>query len=125
VAYAPFERGGYPISIRTIQASDSARDRVFPCEVWSPVPDSSRRWGPFPLIAFVHGSGGNRTSAAYLASHGYVVAAMDHSEIVAAELAGRPDVVPGLTLAHLDATLRGSHAAELFLNVRAEAEVGR
>jgi dienelactone hydrolase len=109
VAYAPFERGGYPISIRTIQASDIARGRVFPCEVWSPVPDSSRRWGPFPLIAFVHGSGGNRKSAAYLcshlASHGYVVAAMDHSEIVAPELAGRPDETAQERTARIDAII--------------------
>jgi dienelactone hydrolase len=94
-AYAPFERGEYPVSIRTIQAADARRGRVFPCEVWSPVADGSRRCGPFPLIAFVHGSGGNRKSAAYLcshlASHGYVVAAMDHSEIVAPELAAGPD----------------------------------
>ncbi len=33
--------------------------------------------------------------------------------------------VRGLTLAHFDATLRGSRAAEQFLQVRAEAEVER
>jgi hypothetical protein len=34
-------------------------------------------------------------------------------------------LVRGLTLAHLDSTLRGSRAAEQFLEVRAEVEVGR
>ena len=46
--------------------------------------------GSFPLIIFSHHSGGNRRSATFLcthlASHGYVVAAIDHSEVVAPEL---------------------------------------
>lgn len=44
----------------------------------------------YPLIIFSHASGAGRRSAAFLcthlASHGYVVAAMDHSEVVAPEL---------------------------------------
>jgi predicted dienelactone hydrolase len=47
--------------------------------------------GTYPLIIFSHSSGGGRGSATFLcthlSSHGYVVAALDHSEMVAAELA--------------------------------------
>jgi predicted dienelactone hydrolase len=49
--------------------------------------------GTYPLIAFSHPSASNRRSATFLcthlSSHGYVVAALDHSEVVAAELARR------------------------------------
>ena len=48
-----------------------------------------------PLIAFSHHSGGPRRLATFLtthlASHGYVVAALDHSEVCAPELARRDD----------------------------------
>jgi dienelactone hydrolase len=47
--------------------------------------------GTYPLIIFSHRSGGNRLQSTFLcthlSSHGYLVAALDHSEIVAAELA--------------------------------------
>jgi predicted dienelactone hydrolase len=47
--------------------------------------------GTYPLIIFSHSSGGNRLQSTFLcthlSSHGYLVAALDHSEIVAAELA--------------------------------------
>jgi len=47
--------------------------------------------GTCPLIIYSHPSGGNRRSATFLcihlSSHGYVVAALDHSEVVAVELA--------------------------------------
>jgi hypothetical protein len=46
------------------------------------------------LVVFSHHSGGHRLAATFLcthlASHGYAVAALDHSEVVAAELS-RPD----------------------------------
>ena len=49
--------------------------------------------GTYPLILFSHSSGGHRRTATFLcthlSSHGYVVAAVDHSEVVAAELARR------------------------------------
>jgi dienelactone hydrolase len=47
--------------------------------------------GTYPLILFSHGSGGNRRQSTFLCTHlssrGYLVAAIDHSEVVAAELA--------------------------------------
>jgi len=107
--YSPFERGGHPVSIRTIHAADVARDRVFPCEIWSPVPGGSGGWGPFPLIVFAHGSGGNRRSAAYLcshlASHGYVVGALDHSEVIAPELAAQADETAAERAARIGSTI--------------------
>jgi dienelactone hydrolase len=68
----------------------------------SPLSDTPRRQmavrnavaqpGTWPLILFSHHSGGHRRSATFLcthlSSHGYVVAALDHSEVVAPELKG-------------------------------------
>jgi len=55
------------------------------------VRDAAAQPGEYPLIVFSHHSGGNRRSATFLcthlSSHGYVVAALDHSEVVAAKLA--------------------------------------
>jgi predicted dienelactone hydrolase len=49
--------------------------------------------GSYPLIIFSHHSGGHRRAATFLHTHlssrGYVVTALDHSEIVAKELAHR------------------------------------
>jgi predicted dienelactone hydrolase len=107
VEYDPFAPGRLPVGVRTVMAPDPARGRLFPCEIWYPAlagdagppagPDPQRdaaaRHGAFPLVVFSHYSGGNRRSSvflcAHLASHGYVVAALDHSEVVAAELAPR------------------------------------
>src|SRR5262245_58530891 len=120
--YDPFIRGRFPVGARTIQGLDTARDRLFPCEIWYPaaaqhagqdlapgtqdiftVPSSAAqrsqlavrnataRPGSYPLIIFSHSSGGNRQQSTFLcthlSSHGYLVAALDHSEVVAAELA--------------------------------------
>ena len=123
MGYDPFVRGRFPVGVRTTQALDTARDRVFPCEIWYPAAaqhagqdlaeetqdvfmlppgDTPRRQmavrnaaalaGNYPLIVFSHSSGpGGRRSATFLcthlSSHGYVVAALDHSELVAPELA--------------------------------------
>jgi predicted dienelactone hydrolase len=55
------------------------------------VRDAAPLPGTYPLIIFSHHSGGHRRSATFLcthlSSHGYVVAALDHSEVVAPELA--------------------------------------
>jgi predicted dienelactone hydrolase len=49
--------------------------------------------GTWPLIMYSHHSGGHRRAAAFLcthlSSHGYVVAALDHSEVIAEELKGK------------------------------------
>jgi len=122
--YDPFVRGRFPVGVRTIQALDAARNRLFPCEIWYPaaaryagqdtapdtqdffvvlardtprsqlaVRNAAAQPGTYPLILFSHYSGGHRRSATFLcthlSSHGYVVAALDHSEVVAVELARR------------------------------------
>jgi predicted dienelactone hydrolase len=55
------------------------------------VRNAASRPGSYPLILYSHGSGGSRRMATFLCthlcSHGYIVAALDHSETVAAELA--------------------------------------
>ena len=77
--YDPFVRGPYPVGECTLQATESARNRVFPCEIW--YPDVAP--GSYPLIVFSHHSGGHRRAATHLtthlARHGYVVGALDHS----------------------------------------------
>jgi dienelactone hydrolase len=126
MGYDPFIRGRFPVGVRTTQAHDTTRDRLFPCEIWYPAQtqhagqdlapetqdaftlppgDTPRRQmavrnaeaqrGNHPLIVFSHSSGpGARRSATFLcthlSSHGYIVAALDHSEVVAPEL-GRKD----------------------------------
>src|SRR5690242_1499927 len=89
--YDPFAHGPYDVGVGTIEIVDTRRRRVFPCEIWSPQAAGPQK---FPLIVFSHGSGSlNRRMATFLcthlASHGYIVAAMDHSEVVAVELARR------------------------------------
>jgi dienelactone hydrolase len=57
------------------------------------VRDAAANPGRYPLIVYSHHSGGNRRSATFLSthlsSHGYVVAALDHSEAVASDLKPR------------------------------------
>lgn len=59
------------------------------------VRDADTRPGTYPLILFSHPSGGHRRTATFLcthlSSHGYLVAALDHSEVVASELARKAD----------------------------------
>ncbi len=90
--YEPFAPGPFPVGERTLEAIDTARNCRFPCEVWYPVSSQPEM---YPLILFSHASGGGRRSATFLtthlASHGYVVAAMDHSEIANKGLTRQPD----------------------------------
>jgi dienelactone hydrolase len=122
--YDPFVRGQFPVGVRSIEALDSARSRLFPVEIWYPaaaqhagkdtapgtqdvftvptadtlrsqtaVRNAAALPGTYPLLIFSHASGHHRRGATFLcthlSSHGYVVAALDHSETVAAELARR------------------------------------
>jgi dienelactone hydrolase len=72
----------------TVPSSDTPRSQLA-------VRNAEARPGTYPLVIFSHPSGGHRRTATFLcthlSSHGYVVAALDHSEVVAAELA-RPSV---------------------------------
>ena len=109
--FEPIGPGPYAVGVTTLTITDPARERPLTVDVWFPlaegvegpphqytfipgtyyespaavsaaVTDMSED-GPFPLVAYSHGSGGVRyqhsdyTEA--LASHGYVVAAPDHT----------------------------------------------
>jgi dienelactone hydrolase len=74
-----------------------ATQDVFTVPLWDrprrqlAVRDAAAHPGTYPLIIFSHSSGSGRRQSTFLcthlASHGYLVAALDHSEIVAPELA--------------------------------------
>src|SRR5260370_1008165 len=102
--YDPLAAGPHQVDVRTIEATDQARGRLFPIEIWSPAQSGLR-----PVIVFSHYSGGHRRSAPYLcpplASHGYVVAAMDHSEVVARERARRSGETAAERAARIDAII--------------------
>jgi len=99
--YDPFAAGHHEVAVRTIEANDATRDRRFPVEIWCPAIAEAK-----PLIVFSHYSGGHRRTATYLcthlASHGYVVAAMDHSEVVAPELTRRAGETASERAARID-----------------------
>ncbi len=109
--YDPFAAGRFPVGVRTIQAHDPMRGRLFPCEIWYPGRDDAPRPGARPLIVFSHFSGGHRRSSTFLcthlATHGYVVAALDHSEVVAKELAPRAGETATERSARIDAVMAG------------------
>ncbi|HEX5189930.1 MAG TPA: hypothetical protein VFW16_10335 [Streptosporangiaceae bacterium] len=105
--YAPFGLGTAGVSERSFVAADEARGRTFPIDLWQPArADTGTRC---PLVVFSHCSGGSRRSAAYLcghlASHGYLIAAMDHSEVVASELAPGPDETATQRASRVDAII--------------------
>ncbi len=87
--YDPSAPGALGVATRDFEARDTARGRTFPCAAWHP-----RSSGCYPLVVFSHASGHHRRGATYLcahlASHGYVVGALDHSEVVAPELRAQP-----------------------------------
>src|SRR5579864_544319 len=103
IEYDPFVRGRFSVGVRTTAARDPGRDRVFPCEIWYP----ENTEGSHPVIVYSHHSGGHRRAATFLcdhlSSHGYVVAALDHSEVVAAELKGRDGETSEQLSARVDA----------------------
>ncbi|HEU0178648.1 MAG TPA: dienelactone hydrolase family protein [Blastocatellia bacterium] len=72
--------------IFTVPSRDAQRSQTA-------VRNATAQPGIYPLIIFSHRSWGNRRQSTFLcthlSSHGYLVAALDHSEIVAAELAGK------------------------------------
>jgi predicted dienelactone hydrolase len=123
--YDPFARGPLPVGVRTIEAHDPARDRSFPIEMWYPADrdgpegqadpgeerDAAARAGLHPLIVYSHGSGLHRRSASFLcthlAGHGYVVAAIDHSEVSAPELAPREGETDAERMARIEGIIAG------------------
>jgi len=89
-----------------MQAFDAARNRSFPCDIWRP----SEAAGICPVILLSHSSGasgrrGYTFLTNHLASHGYVVAGLNHSELVAPELARRDGVTPEQRAAGAEAVI--------------------
>jgi predicted dienelactone hydrolase len=88
--YDPFATGTHPVRTTTGELIDGARGRRLPYQVWSPSTHDRA-----PLIAYSHTSGGHKGQASFLcshlASHGYVVAAVDHVGTTAADAAERAE----------------------------------
>jgi dienelactone hydrolase len=89
--FDPFVSGPLTVGARSGFAIDRDReDRTLPFEVWYPEGFSAQR---HPLVLFSHASGGQRRQSSYLcahlASHGYVVAAADHTGNTAADFVER------------------------------------
>jgi dienelactone hydrolase len=107
--YDPFAPGGFPVGVRTTALPDPTRARTFPGEIWYPADRAARDApalaGTHPLVVYSHPVAGTRRSATFLATHlaghGYVVAAVDHSEVVE----GRLPLPPGLTDAERSARI--------------------
>ena len=78
MVYDPFGPGPHAVGTRTLRFPDGPAA----CELWSP--DGGEL---LPLVVFSHLSGGNRLSSSFLcrhlAGHGYAVAALDHTDVVA------------------------------------------
>ena len=117
----PDEPGPYAVGRTTLQLDDSSRSRPLVADVWYPadaaaagepsvyqfipgiefasdaalaeVPVAAD--GPYPLVIYSHGSGGLRYVASFftelLASHGFVVASVDHVGNTAVELVAGGD----------------------------------
>ncbi len=86
------------------------------------VRDAVAEPGTYPLVIFSHHSGGNRRAATFLcthlASHGYVVAGLDHSEVIAAELAATADETKEQKAARFDAVIASRVPDARFLLTR-------
>lgn len=72
-----------PLAIETVEFDlhDAARDKTLPLKAYAP-----STGGPYPVVIFSHGAGGNRAVAPGLlrhwASYGYVVLAPSHADSV-------------------------------------------
>jgi len=113
---SPAALGPYGVGRTTVAVTDETRARPLTIDVWYPIAPGTAGApaiysfapgielpsavaladtpaatdGPFPLVVYSHGSGGLRYIAAFftetLASHGFVVAAPDHTGNTAVEL---------------------------------------
>ena len=123
MTYDPFARGKHLAGVRSGAIVDEARDRRLVYEIWYPagptkaaerdsytmpmrttasaqqaVRDATPLDGTHPLLVYAHSSYGDRRQSSFLtthlASHGYIVAAADHAENSAADLAARAGAPP-------------------------------
>jgi dienelactone hydrolase len=89
--YDPFARGPFAVGVRSGVAIDKDRDdRRLPFEIWYPEDAGTTT---HPLVLYSHASYGHKRQSSFLcthlASHGYVVAAADHSGNAAVDFAER------------------------------------
>lgn len=113
MAYDPFAPGPFPVDVRSGVATDAHRDgRSLRFQVWSPA--AQGRAARHPLVLYSHASGGHRLQSSFLlthlASHGYIVAAGDHTGNTAADVAARAERRAAgemLTTDQSDALVRG------------------
>jgi len=109
--FDPFEPGPFSVSTRSGLAIDRDRDdRQLPFEVWYPKGGGVER---LPLVLYGHASGGHRRESSFLcihlASHGFVVAAADHTGNTAADFVARAKGIAAgeaVTTAESDARMR-------------------
>jgi predicted dienelactone hydrolase len=104
--YDPFLPGRFTVAEWSTQAFDAARNRRFPCDIWRP----TEPVGTCPIILLSHSSGGSGPRAYtflsnHLASHGYIVAGLNHSELVAPELGRRDGETPEQRAARVEAAI--------------------
>ena len=104
--YDPFVPGRFTVNERSMQAFDAARNRSFPCDIWRP----TDAVGICPIILLSHSSGGSGRRGYtfltnHLASHGYIVAGLNHSELVAPELGRRDGETPEQRVARAEAAI--------------------
>jgi hypothetical protein len=104
--YDPFVPGRFTVAERSMQAFDSVRNRSFPCDMWRP----TEPVGVCPIILLSHSSGesgprGYTFLTNHLASHGYIVAGLNHSELVARELERREGETPEQRAARAEAAI--------------------
>jgi predicted dienelactone hydrolase len=116
--YDPFSAGPFGVATREFELRDEARGRVFPCEVWRPEGAGEGS----PLVVYSHPALFHRRAALYLcthlASHGYTVAAMDHSEVVVPELGRRAEETREERAARFDGII-GSRVPDVRLLLEA------
>jgi predicted dienelactone hydrolase len=104
IPFDPTRPGSAEFQVLTLNLNDAERDREIPVDIyWSEAASSAK-----PIIVFSHGLGSVKTDMRYLAehlaSHGYIVAALEH---------------PGSNETHVRAALRLEAPlleAEEFLN---------
>jgi dienelactone hydrolase len=106
--FDPLAAGPFAVATRSGLAVDRDRDdRQLPFEVWYPEGGVGR----CPLLLYSHASGGHRRQSSFLcghlASHGYIVAAVDHTGNTAADFAARAKrIAAGEVLAPAEADAR-------------------
>ena len=102
--YDPFAAGHRHVTVEEFVIDDAARDRRFPCTVWRP-----ERTGEAATLVYSHCAGGHRRGSSlvceHLAGHGYLVAALGHSEVSAPQLAPRAAETPEQHAARADAVV--------------------